>query len=136
MISRDFDATNPSAAKPDVPLAPDPPKRTWVRRVAFLAGLALLVAVSCKSRDDREEIRNRLGPPDKKVVRGADPFWSEIWYYYDEGVAYEFRRTAPRCGGGRDYYLYAEYIIGAKGLVRKPGTTTIPGEGSGTILGP
>lgn len=112
------------------------PARGFASRAALLALLGLLTLLSCKGRDDREEIQKRLGAPDEKVVRGTDPFWSEIWYYYDEGVAYEFHRSAPRCGGDRDYYLYAEYIIGRKGLVRSEKTPPPASQTSESILGP
>ncbi|NOZ56941.1 MAG: hypothetical protein GXO73_09180 [Calditrichaeota bacterium] len=104
-----------------------------VARAAILLGLVgLILATGCKNADDRERIRNQLGPPDRIETRGADPFWAEFWYYYDEGVAYEFRRTAPKCGGGRDVYLYAEYYGDFR--PHEPGQG-FPG-GEGTILGP
>jgi hypothetical protein len=122
-------------------------KRNWLRndsvsrhfrasRIVLLVALCLLSAVSCKGRDDREEIRNRYGPPDERVVQGTDPFWTETWYYYDRGVAYEFHRSAPRCGGDRDYYLYAEYILGPGGSIAKRKVVLPPEQGSETVLGP
>ena len=99
--------------------------------LAVLLGLTL--AIGCKNQDDRDRIRSEYGKPDAIVTRGADPFWAEFWYYYDEGVAFEFRRTAPKCGGGRDVYLYAEYY-GDFGPSGEPGHG-FPG-GEGTILGP
>jgi len=65
---------------------------------------------SCGTRDDRNDIRAQYGEPDSIRRTTVDPFWSETWIYSQQGVAYEFRRTAG-CGSARDVYLYVTYPV-------------------------
>ena len=79
--------------------------------VLLLTGL-----IACgDSVDDREWIRHQRGEPDDMLEGGGGPYWYEVWYYEEDGRYYEFRRSAPKCGGGRDYYLYRTYYGGPPG---------------------
>jgi len=69
----------------------------------FLSGTMLFGCGS--SVDDREHIRATYGAPDETVQGGGGPYWFEVWYYDEEGIGFQFRRSAPKCGGGYDYYL-------------------------------
>jgi len=69
----------------------------------FLSGAMLF---SCGSSvDDREHIRTVYGEPDETVQGGGGPYWFEVWYYDEKGIGFQFRRSAPKCGGGYDYTL-------------------------------
>jgi len=81
----------------------------------------LVILITCGGNlDDRKAIRREYGDPDEIRTVGTDPFWSQFWYYYELEIAFEFRRTAPRCGGDRDVYLYAQYRISGEELQRYP----------------
>ena len=69
----------------------------------FLSGTMLFGCGS--SVDDREHIRATYGAPDETVQGGGGPYWFEVWYYDEEGVGFQFRRSALKCGGGYDYIL-------------------------------
>lgn len=82
------------------------------RSVVWLVAIVLLFAISCGSEiDERENVRASYGAPSKSFQGGGGPFWFEVWYYYDTGIGFEFRRSAPKCGGGYDYYLYSRFPI-------------------------
>jgi hypothetical protein len=73
--------------------------------------LLVLVAVGCGGdRDDRENIRNRVGEPDDiQYTEGPMSDW-EIWTYYDTPVAgknyeYRFERPSNACGGTGSWVL-------------------------------
>ena len=79
-------------------------------RTGLLAALLLAVTFGCGDpRDERDHVRERRGEPDDITRGGAGPYWYEVWHYREDGKYYEFRRSAPKCGGGYDYYLYATY---------------------------
>ena len=73
----------------------------------FLCGFLWAVLLfGCGSGvDDREQIMAAYGEPDEMLQGGGGPYWFEVWYYDEEGFGYQFRRSAPKCGGGYDYYL-------------------------------
>ncbi|MDZ7291464.1 MAG: hypothetical protein ONB44_23645 [candidate division KSB1 bacterium] len=78
--------------------------------VIFALILSGHLLISCGTRDDRNDIRAQYGEPDAVQRSGFDPYWSEIWFYRQIGVAFEFRRTSG-CGSTRDVYLYFSYPI-------------------------
>ncbi len=76
----------------------------------FLLLLAL-VAVGCGGdRDDRDNIRNKVGEPDDiQFTEGPVSDW-EIWTYYDlpipgKNYEYRFERPANTCGGSGAWVL-------------------------------
>jgi len=84
----------------------------------LLVGLFLISFACGSTSDDRQDIKSRYGPPDQIETRGEDPFWREIWFYYDMQLAFEFHRSAPQCGGKRRVYLYRTYYIGSDQLLK------------------
>jgi hypothetical protein len=78
--------------------------------IIWAALLTISLLISCGTRDDRNDIRGRYGEPSAIRRTGADPFWSETWYYYRRGEVYQFRRTSG-CGSARDVYLDGWYFI-------------------------
>ncbi len=82
-------------------------EHTWTaRRGRFGCFLLLLVlvAVGCGGdRDDRENIRNKVGEPDDiQFTEGPVSDW-EIWTYYDSPIPgknyeYRFERPTNTCG--------------------------------------
>ncbi|MCK5329710.1 MAG: hypothetical protein KAR36_14005 [Candidatus Latescibacteria bacterium] len=81
--------------------------RINIRLRTFLCGflLAVLLFGCGGSVDDREQIRAAYGEPDEMLQGGGGPYWFEVWYYNEKGFGTEFRRSAPKCGGGYDFYL-------------------------------
>ncbi len=77
---------------------------------AYVCAAALMLALACSNRDDRNQIRDRYGEPDLKQAQGKEIFWREYWFYNAEGVGYEFRRNAG-CGSYHDTYLYNQFIF-------------------------
>lgn len=78
--------------------------------IILAALLAFSLLISCGTRDDRDDIRAQYGDPNFVRRTGADPFWSETWFYSRQGVAFEFRRSSG-CGSARDVYLNFSYQI-------------------------
>jgi hypothetical protein len=81
--------------------------RINLRLRTYLCGFLLAVLLfGCGSDvDDREQIRAAYGEPDEMLQGGGGPYWFEVWYYDEKGLGYEFRRSAPKCGGGYYFYL-------------------------------
>jgi len=77
--------------------------------------LLLVLVLGCGGGvDERDEVRNAYGEPDRVEQLGGGALWFETWYYddyYQEniGLGFNFRRGAPKCGGERDYYLYSQF---------------------------
>jgi hypothetical protein len=91
------------------------------RSIAIISAALLLgvLALSCGTRDDRNDIRAQYGDPDVIRRTPVDPFWSETWIYNQQGVVFEFRRTSG-CGSARDVYLYVTYPILGKATENLP----------------
>ena len=107
----------------------------------FLCGFlwAVLLFGCGGSVDDREQIRTAYGEPDEMLQGGGGPYWFEVWYYDEEGFGYQFRRSAPKCGGGTDYYLSGTFRYDP--VTRRTGEIEIPEAASGgaskrSLLGP
>ena len=96
----------------------------------FLCGFLLAVLpFGCGSDvDDREQIQAAYGEPDEMLQGGGGPYWFEVWYYDEKGVGYEFRRSAPRCGGGHDFYLSGTFRYDP--ATRRPGEIKVSAETS------
>jgi len=88
----------------------------------WLLGSALL---SCGTRDDRNDIRGQYGEPNSIRRTTVDPFWTETWIYNENGLAFEFRRTAG-CGSQRDVYLYSTYPVVGNAAENLPPTSARP----------
>lgn len=97
------------------------PTGEFVKKALLLLLASFMLAsyaVSCSSRDDRDDIRARNGDPDDTLTLGKDQFWRETWFYYDvilidglsAGVAYEFRKSSG-CGVIEDVYLFTQYPV-------------------------
>lgn len=112
-----------------------PKARTWL-----LGAMLLALGIGCGDPTDaREGVRARRGEPDQIKQGGGGPYWYEMWYYQEDGKLYEFRRSAPKCGGGYDYYLYATYYEDAAGKRSSARADTVyhtTSPPSGNPLGP
>ena len=100
--------------------------RINIRLRTFLLGLLWAVLLfGCGSDvDDREHIRAAYGEPDEMLQGGGGPYGFEVWYYDEEGFGTEFRRSAPKCGGGYDYYLSGTFRYDP--ATRRTGEIEIP----------
>ena len=112
-----------------------------LRLKIFLCGFLLAVLLfGCGSDvDDREQIRAACGEPDEMLQGGGGPYWFEVWYYDEKGFGTEFRRSAPKCGGGYDFYLSRTFDYDP--ATRRTGEIEIPeaasvGASKRSLVGP
>ncbi len=107
----------------------NPLKQILRPRTFLCAFLWAVLLFGCGSSvDDREQIRAAYGEPDEMLQGGGGPYWFEVWYYDEEGFGYEFRRSAPKCGGGTDFYLSGTFRYDP--VTRRTGEIKIPEEAS------
>ena len=77
-------------------------------RVILSAILIFILSFSCSDPvDKREQVRSELGEPYEVYGGGSGPYRFEVWYFDSLDIGYEFRQTAPKCGGSKKGWYVA-----------------------------
>ena len=98
----------------------------------------ILIAFSCSNEKNMlEEVKRNFGEPDLIEEGGAGAFKYKHFIYLNKNInkIYVFRKSAPGCGGGGDWYvetvLYASYyyeVYESPTIMHAPVVTAPAGE--------